>query len=119
MDILDATLEDLKAARPDLYKLLYKEISKEVRNKLKPAHLRIRKQRKKATEEAQVGPVKPPRDLKRGDRVRWLPTEEEGTILRLEACGIKTLGLRRVIVELDDGTQTRWYDNAKLLIVIE
>ena len=73
---------------------------------------------KRMEEEEDEAPVNPPRDLEIGQSVLWKPTKEKGTILRLEPFGDRVLALRRVIVELPDGTQATWYDNPKLLFEV-
>lgn len=104
MDILDATIEDLKACRPDLCKLLYEEFKKAPK---KPRAPKVYKPRKNVR-----------RVLEIGERVKWLPTGEIGTIVSLEGFGYGQASCR-VIVDLPDGRQGQWYDNPKLLIEVK
>ena len=117
MDLKDATLEDLKTCRPDLCELLRQEMKNKPKEKPTRGPGRPRKNIKLEEEEDEA-PVNPPRNLEIGQIVLWKPTKEKGTILRLEPFGDRVLCLRRVIVELPDGTQATWYDNPKLLFEV-
>lgn len=100
MDILIATLEDLKAFRPDLCDQLYQEFLKKSQEK---------KDKSIAKDEAEINPVKI------GDVLRWNYTREEGIVVGFESYR----GKKQIVVEQYDGTKINFDDNPRLFTRLE
>ena len=98
MDILVASLEDLKNYRPDLCDLLYDEFLK--------SH---------SLKKNSVIADTDTNDAKLGDVIRWNYTGEEGVVVGFEAFE----GTKKIVVEQYDGTKIRFDNNPKLYQIID
>lgn len=92
MNIEDISIQDLKKLRPDLYALISDETKESLKNDSKKASTH-----KELSEQEPV-------EVKFGDVIRWIPTEEEGTVVGFDSFG---KGKQKVIIELYDGTKIR------------
>lgn len=104
MDILIATLQDLKTLRPDLCDQLYDEFVK--------AHtIQISKKgRKKTKEDSDCE-----NGVKIGDVLHWNYTKEEGIVVGFESSN----GVRWIIVEQYDGYRIYFENDPKLFKILE
>ncbi len=104
MDILVATLQDLKTLRPDLCDQLYGEFLK--------AHSisNSKKKRKNPIMVAEYGNV-----VKLGDVLRWNYTKEEGTVVGFKSSN----GVKWIIVERLDGSRIYFENDPKLFKKLE
>lgn len=102
MDILIATLDDLKAFRPDLCDQLYQE-------SLNKKTLTSEKKKDKSKDEPEKNPVKV------GDVIRWNYTKEEGIVEGFESFG----GSKEIVVRQYDGTKINFDNNPRLYTILE
>ena len=104
MDILNATLEDLKRIRPDLCSQLYQEF-------LMSRSLVMAKR-----EEESKNKIESEKDrVKVGDALRWNYTGEEGLVVGFELFG----GKKKIVVEQYDGTKINFDNNPRLYTILE
>lgn len=104
LDLTSATLDDLKRQRPDLRDLLYDEF-------MKVFSMEKSKQKNKSKEE----PICDVVEVKLGDVIRIIKTNEEGVVIGFDsACG-----KRKFIVEQDDGTRFMFKNDPKLFRILE
>lgn len=100
MDLVSATLEDLKRYRPDLCDLLYDEFLK-ANSIEKPKKLHYSLEDEKP-------------EVKVGDAIRWNYTGEEGVVV-----GFESFGGKKIIVQQYDGTKIQFDNNPKLFTILE
>ncbi len=103
MDILHATLQDLKTFRPDLCEQLYDEF-------LAAHSLEKPKKVKKAEDE-----VEGDKGVKVGDVLHWYYTKEEGTVVGFDFSS----GRHMIIVRQYDGTKIYFENDPKLYKILE
>ena len=104
MDILVATLQDLKSLRPDLCEQLYDEFLK--------THS-IQKPKKKGKSPNEVAECE--NVVKLGDVLHWNYTKEEGTVVGFKS----SKGVKWIIVEQYDGTRIFIENDPKLFKILE
>lgn len=104
LDLTTATIDDLKAHRPDLCGLLYDEF-------VKAYSLEKPKKKAKVKEEVESDAY----EVKLGDVLRWNYTKEEGIVVGFDSAK----GKRRFIVEQYDGTRMTFENSPKLFSVLE
>ena len=104
MDILIATLEDLKKYRPDLCDLLYEEF-------LKGSYPVVSKREVKYTEEV----ISDTNGVQKGDAIRWNYTKEEGIVAGFD----NTDGISNIIVRRFNGTKVIFENDPKLFTILE
>ena len=105
MDILIATLEDLKRYRPDLCDLLYDEFLGVHSSEKEPKKENISK-------EEVVNDVV---GVKKGDAIRWNYTKEEGIVVGVE----NEDGISNIIVRRFNGTKVLFENDPKLFTILE
>lgn len=103
LDLLSATLEDLKKHRPDLCDLLYDEFLGN--NSLIPAA-------KPAPKEEMTDAVN---GVKKGDVIRWNYTQEKGIVVGFE----NEDGISNIIVQRYNGTKVLFENDPKLFTILE
>ncbi len=104
MDILIATLDDLKAFRPDLCDQLYQEFLS------KQSFASEKKKDKPITKDDNEK-----NSVQVGDVLRWNYTREEGIVVGFESLG----GSNKIIVKQYDGTKINFENNPRLYTILE
>ena len=107
LDLMAATLEDLKKHRPDLCDLLYDEY-------LKTHPLDMPKIPEISEEEKEKG-VNEINGVKKGDAIRWNYTKEEGIVVGFE----DEDGISNIIVRRYNGTKVLFENDPKLFTILE
>ena len=107
LDLLIASLEDLKKHRPDLCDLLYDEF-------LKAYPLDTPKAPNKS-EEKDEEVVNEINGVKKGDAIRWNYTKEEGIVIGFE----EEDGISNIIVRRYNGTKVLFENDPKLFTILE
>jgi hypothetical protein len=107
LDLLIASLEDLKKHRPDLCDLLYDEFLKDHPLDTPQAH--------KDTEEEKEEVVNDINGVKKGDAIRWNYTKEEGIVIGFE----EEDGISNIIVRRYNGTKVLFENDPKLFTILE
>lgn len=107
LDLLIATLEDLKKHRPDLCDLLYDEF-------LKALPLDTSKTPNNSEEEKEKV-VNEINGVKKGDAIRWNYTKEEGIVIGFE----EEDGISNIIVRRFNGTKVLFENDPKLFTILE
>lgn len=107
LDLMAATLEDLKKHRPDLCDLLYDEY-------LKTHPLDMPKIPEISKEEKEKG-VNEINGVKKGDAIRWNYTKEEGIVVGFE----DEDGISNIIVRRYNGTKVLFENDPKLFTILE
>ena len=104
MDILNATLEDLKKYRPDLCDMLLDEFLKASSQEApkKPASPIIEE-------------VKAVEGVKKGDAIRWNYTKEEGIVVGFE----NEDGISNIIVQRYNGSKIFFENDPRLFKILE
>ena len=106
LDLLIATLEDLKKHRPDLCDLLYEEFLK--------AHPLDTPKAPNKSEEEKGEVVNEINGVKKGDAIRWNYTKEEGIVIGFE----EEDGISNIIVRRFNGTKVLFENDPKLLTIL-
>ena len=107
LDLLIATLEDLKKHRPDLCDLLYDEFLK--------AHSLDTPKAPNKSEEEKGEVVNEINGVKKGDAIRWNYTKEEGIVIGFE----EEDGISNIIVRRFNGTKVLFENDPKLFTILE
>lgn len=107
LDLLIASLEDLKKHRPDLCDLLYDEFLK--------AHPLDTPKTPNKSEEGGKDVVNEINGVKRGDAIRWNYTKEEGIVIGFE----EEDGISNIIVRRFNGTKVLFENDPKLFTILE
>lgn len=105
MDILIATLEDLKKHRPDLCDLLYDEF----------LGVRSSENEPKRESKSKEGMDNDIVGVKKGDAIRWNYTKEEGIVVGIE----NEDGISNIIVRRFNGTKVLFENDPKLFTILE
>ena len=108
LDLLIATLEDLKKHRPDLCDLLYDEF-------LKAHPLDTPKTPNKTEEEIEEEVIYELNGVKKGDAIRWNYTKEEGIVIGFE----EEDGISNIIVRRFNGTKVLFENDPKLFTILD
>lgn len=104
LDLTSATLDDLRSQRPDLCDLLYDEF-------IKVFSMENSKKKNKSKEE----PISDVVEVKLGDVIRIIKTNEEGIVIGFDSAS----GKRKLIVEQDDGTRFPIKNDPNLFRILE
>ena len=107
LDLLIASLEDLKKHRPDLCDLLYDEFLK--------AHPLDTPKTPNKSEEGKKEVVNEINGVKKGDAIRWNYTKEEGIVIGFE----EEDGISNIIVRRFNGTKVLFENDPKLFTILE
>ena len=107
LDLLIATLEDLKKHRPDLCDLLYDEFLKDHPLDTPQAHEDAEEEKKEVVNEIN--------GVKKGDAIRWNYTKEEGIVIGFE----EEDGISNIIVRRFNGTKVLFENDPKLFTILE